>query len=802
MPRRMTTLTSHTKVSLLALLVLVATITRSYASDCGTDQMFLRGTFNAWSTASMSCENGHWSASGITFSDSSGGRYKFDVLGDWSENYGAGNGNRVAKSGPNIPISGPGTFRILFDYEGKTYEAIPEGNARPCGTPRMQVRGTFNNWDAEPMQCMEDGTWFIAGLAFEEGGRFKFDVRDDWAENYGDNPPADGVVEASGKSIRVPADAEYAIRFDYPGRKYSLSLSDPPRKQVTFKCKNSHTREGESVFVFGDIEALGQWSYEKALPLIPEPQDPLVWTATVTNVPVAGMVRWKCLKKGIEKVIQGGPSNKILPQDDDTLVAAGSFATPLEAIDIPNVATQDAEFEDLFSLDEIRSIFIEISEDEWNNLLNDIDRSVDRKSGIYRVADFYYGTDRSTAEEIPNVGFRIRGNSSRTRPEAGSPGSRHREQNSLVRAHFRIKFNEKFDDDESVYSGSDDIPEIPGNKGRLFRGLSAVNLKFNKDDRTYLREPVAYDLFKRFGVETARTAYVKLHLEIGDDPMRYMGLYFLGEPIDKRWVERRFDDGKASFLFKSLHKRVGPADLSRADEDPGSSGGLIGIDRIDPPAPGMTWGKSNIYQPAYNLKTKKKKFPEAQDLLNDFIRDLNSASTKEDLEQILDVPALLRAQAVSIYLGMWDDYWQNANNYYLYRRRSDNRWLFIPYDYDRAFTRACERASFHDWGEGACYKDLPSIRPVLIEKVLAIAELRDLYRNYIRLLASDQHDFAHWKAMEPRFTKIKHMTEPAIRGYDAKDKYPYNPDIRGLRSFVQQRSRQVGAEIGEGDIVE
>ncbi len=133
---------------------------------------------------------------------------------------------------------------------------------------------------------------------------------------------------------------------------------------------------------------------------------------------------------------------------------------------------------------------------------------------------------------------------------------------------------------------------------------------------------------------------------------------------------------------------------------------MIGIDRIDPPTPGLIWTREQIYQPAYNLKTKKKKFTKAQDLLNGFIRALNSARTKEDLAPIIDVPALLRAQALSIYLGMWDDYLQNANNYYLYHRKTNNRMLFIPYDYDRAFTMSCAKAPFFNWGKGACYKNL------------------------------------------------------------------------------------------------
>lgn len=786
----------------LKLLLLALGPVSAFAGNCGTEQMFLRGTFNSWGSTSMICEDDIWIARGITFADSPEAGYKFDVRGDWSENYGAGVANRVSRSGPNISADGAGTYRIVFDYNNKRYDTMPEGNIQACGKPQMYLRGTFNNWGARLMQCLDDGTWLASGVTFEEGGRFKFDVKGDWRENYGDNRPTDGTIDAEGKSISVATNAEYNIRLDLSLRQYAVELIDPPQKEVTFICRNAHVRSGEEVFVFGDIDVLGQWSYEKALPLRPSSDVPSAWSTKVTDFPVASTVHWKCLKKGIENIVQGGQSNKIYPQDPDVLTTTASFAVPLDKLPVPDVVQQDAEFEDLFSLNHIRSIFIEISEREWNNLLNDIDRSVNRKSGIYRLADFYYGEDRATAVKVPNVGFRIRGNSSRRRPEAGAPLTRHARGNSLVRAHFRIKFNEKFDDDESVYQGSDDIALIPENKGRRFRGLSALNLKFNKDDRTYLREPIAYDLFKRFGVETARVAYVKLYIRIGDESQRYMGLFGLSEPIDKGWVERRFDEGKASYLFKSLHKKVGPADLSRTDEDNDPNAGLIGIDRIDPPAPVSVWRREHIYQPAYNLKTKKNKFAKAQDRLNEFVRALNVAKTKEDLEHIVDVPALLRAQALSVYLGMWDDYWQNANNYYLYRRKSDDRMLFIPYDYDRAFTTACADASFLNWGSGACYKDLPSIHPVLIEKVLAIQELRALYRDYVRLLASDQRNFLHPNSMEPYLRKQKELIRPAVQGYEAKDDYPYSGSLDELTYFVQERQRQVSREFGKGDILD
>ena len=51
----------------------------------------------------------------------------------------------------------------------------------------------------------------------------------------------------------------------------------------------------------------------------------------------------------------------------------------------------------------------------------------------------------------------------------------------------------------------------------------------------------------------------------------------------------------------------------------------------------------------------------------------------------MDVDLFLKTLAVNVAVGMWDDYWNNSNNFYLYFNTTDKEnyqvW-FIPYDYD------------------------------------------------------------------------------------------------------------------------
>jgi hypothetical protein len=455
------------------------------------------------------------------------------------------------------------------------------------------------------------------------------------------------------------------------------------------------------------------------------------------------------------------------------------------------VPIYEQEYESLFSLDSVKTVRIRITEDEWNGLLNDVDNNL--RSEIYRRADFYYGDQIATAKYVPSVGFRIRGNfTSRKRPEVGR--GNHDPDNDLVRVHFKIKFNEKFDDDESAYGPpSQDLSEKPGNKGRTFRGVRGLNLRFNKNDPSYMRELVSYDLFRRVGVHTWRQAYAKFYLQIGSEPERYMGVYLMSENIDKVWAERRF--GENSYLFKSLYQQFGPADLSRGDRDHNADTGAIGEEITDPEFYGDPW---DDYRPAYDLKTKDDEFLEAEDKLNDLIELLTGNPTQAQLEAAINIPALLRAQAVNVFVGMWDDYWRNGNNYYLFWDEITEQWFFVPYDYDITFfdsifgVNGVASASFMRWGAGGL-----SGNPVLMDKVLAYPKFRELYADYVRALTDPDEEILDIATITERMEGLRTLIEPHTSGYEAVDEFPYRSSHFQILEFIDERTTQSRRELGK-----
>ena len=247
-----------------------------------------------------------------------------------------------------------------------------------------------------------------------------------------------------------------------------------------------------------------------------------------------------------------------------------------------------------------------------------------------------------------------------------------------------------------------------------------MDLKWFKDDPAYVREVYCYDLFRRFGVWTAiRDVYARLWIQIGDHKENYIGVYGMMEHIDKNYLRIR----RKEFGTKggNLWKCAWGASLA----DVNSS---MGID-------------DNKHTYAYELKTNKENgFAEAKAQLQDFIRGVSQKSGEEFdkwIALVMDVDLLLKTYAVIVAVGMWDDYWGNTNNYYLYFTTKDPakyKVYMIPYDYDNTLGTShivsdAGRQDPYNWGKS----DAP-----LLVKILQNKTWRAQYRGYLRELCLDK----------------------------------------------------------------
>lgn len=428
----------------------------------------------------------------------------------------------------------------------------------------------------------------------------------------------------------------------------------------------------------------------------------------------------------------------------------------IEAKDIViKVDCQQDESAGLFLLDRMHKIRLTMSIDEWQRFVLDTERA-NYKTGdangnvtewntwshseVYRQVDFeYLDTSGNVIEALNNVGFKMKGNTSRQWPEEyndsdGNWNPRPR------RFSFSLKFDEKFDEDEGVYSCIDnsgfpaaveghpcwsrvgkDLAEVPENDDREFMGLEKIFFRYNRDDPSYQRELLAHDILNSYGIPLSRVAHANIELVINGDgdyfgktlPITYnMGVFQMVEQVDKPFLKRFF--GKNGFLFK-----IGGGDLAGSEEiNPlcvfyeesdkyiDKDFCQIGVEKSDPESREEWLGSANYlnpsfvnsdindggeesqfkpYKPNYDLKSKKKSIDEGRMLLQDFIRFVQTNPSASSLSDQFDVDGFIKAQAAEIVIGAVDHYVRVANNYYLYFNPLTEKWIYMPNDFDFTF---------------------------------------------------------------------------------------------------------------------
>lgn len=160
------------------------------------NSLFFRGTPNGWSATAMELvDDNTWQVI-IDFDGQAEQRFKFDVNGDWSNNYGDNNSDNILEqSGGDIPSELNGEYLVEVNDSTLHYSLTP---LNPTPDDSWYFRGTPNNWGATLM-ISYDNINFCTQQSFNTGDggggpRFKIDHFGDWNENY---PPQDYLVESN-----------------------------------------------------------------------------------------------------------------------------------------------------------------------------------------------------------------------------------------------------------------------------------------------------------------------------------------------------------------------------------------------------------------------------------------------------------------------------------------------------------------------------------------------------------------------------------------------------------------------------
>ncbi|MBN1971339.1 MAG: CotH kinase family protein [Candidatus Delongbacteria bacterium] len=380
-------------------------------------------------------------------------------------------------------------------------------------------------------------------------------------------------------------------------------------------------------------------------------------------------------------------------------------------------------YKTLFDKENLHHFEIVISQNEWDGLIEDMIKQKEMvgdfkmRTGNYRKADLIYNGPLGENLLIRDIGFRTRGNTTRTIPQ-DLYGDFHR-------AHFKIKFDETFDLDDS----SDEY-EVRSN--RKFCTLKALNLKWNWNvDNSQIRELYSLDLMARGGINCAKTGSATLTIIIGNIT-KYFGVYTIIEPIDKTFVSKLYENDNGD-LYECNSATLGVN--SWADN--------IGVSK---------WEEN--YFPGYDKKTNKNENHEKLISFVEKINSLNDNDFENYLDDNFDVDNFIKYMAMNILIGNDDDYMLGSNNYYLYfPSKSDNKIQFIPHDFDKGLGRQSDLSFLIDTLN---ITNIPD-RNILSSKILKTEKYRNLYYEYVRSFVDDENELFFNSDFRNRFDKLFYL---------------------------------------------
>lgn len=416
------------------------------------------------------------------------------------------------------------------------------------------------------------------------------------------------------------------------------------------------------------------------------------------------------------------------------LVALILAAQPVLAQPIPHPSNGRAFEEDI-----VTRVYIDLPADTLNWILQNV--TSDREWH----ADFVH-MHNGQADTVNDVGFRLRGNTSRYSGKKS----------------FKISFN-------SFTSG-----------GR-WEGLKELNLNGEHNDPSMSRARMGWHLLSDVGLSASRSNHVRLYIN-GD----YFGLYANIEHINDDFVERRYG-GKAGNLYKCLW----PASLAYLSNDPND------------------YKFTSSGRRAYELKTNKGA-DDYSDLANfiQVLNQTAIADLPCALEAIFDVNEYLYTLAFEISTGHWDDHANNQNNFYLYQSPEDGLMHFITFDLDNTFGvdwigQDWTTKNIHAWGKQnngyPLYDRVTSVPEyqLRLQLFLAAIDAQMSSNAYIARSLGYRDQLLGYVGPDPAY--------PLDYGYDSLDLYdawhfPSGGHVKeGIFPFINQRVSNTQNQLISGN---
>jgi len=175
-----------------------------------------------------------------------------------------------------------------------------------------------------------------------------------------------------------------------------------------------------------------------------------------------------------------------------------------------------------------------------------------------------------------------------------------------------------------------------------YRGLNKLMFNNSVQDRTYLAEMLATQMFRDAGVPASRCTHARVQLNGRD-----LGLYVVMEAMNKQFLKQHFANANGN-LYEAYLLDVN----ARMEQDGGEPGNQSDVRAL--------YSASRIADPAERWR---------------------------QLNRVLDVDRFVSFVAMEMLTSHWDGYAIHTNNYRIYHEPVSDKFVFITHGIDWAFRR-------------------------------------------------------------------------------------------------------------------
>lgn len=394
---------------------------------------------------------------------------------------------------------------------------------------------------------------------------------------------------------------------------------------------------------------------------------------------------------------------------DWTNATHGEYATPNYSV--------------VFNQNQVNRIDIVIAPEYWAVMQSNLDSLMNLGPGFPEDSPIYVPCQIYHADkQWYDVGIRYKGNSSLS--SSYSQGKK--------KSPFRLEFNHFEDENPLIW-------------GQSFYGFQQLSLANNFRDNSLMREKMADDLYREFGVPVARSAYYQIYIDHGDGPI-YYGLYTMVEIVFDTMLDEHFGNGSGNCYKAEGAMGGGPG---------AGAGARFGVDFM------------NYYQDDFELKVygsgNMDDLIAVWEALHDPIRTTDPATWRSNLEAVFNVNGFLKWLAANTTMQNWDSYGIAPHNYYLYNNPADGRIHWIPWDNNETFFDNMGNTLDFDFGNLQNKPGPPppmSMYP-LIRYLYDDPVYQAIYDNYIDEFINGV--FLPSK-MTTQYTDMYNMIEPYVTG--------------------------------------